>query len=155
MAGNGGRVEVGRGKFPVTAIVIAIVVLIAIVLGVAYAGRTPYGAEVSPTQELQAAVNDHLGRLSPRFPTRKVYYTCSSFSETMFSSDQSFAVAVEQGNWRPNVEQTPGPGNLEIVHATKKGSEPWQVKSKAFPAETFDPSAKPADSTEHPCNRTL
>ena len=154
MAGNGGRVEVGRGKFPVGAVGIAIVVLIVVVLGVGYASRTPYGAEVPPHLELESAVNDYLGRLSPRYPTRKIYYTCSSFTESMFSSDQSFAVAVEQGAWRPNVEQTPTGGNLEIVHATKKGSEPWQVKSKSINA-TFDPSAKPADSPEHPCNRSV
>lgn len=155
MTNNDGRVHVGSAPFPFVSVGIAIVALIVIIIGVAYVSRTPYGATVTATQDLESAVNEHLGRVSPRFPQRKIYYNCSGFSESMFSSDQSFAVAIEQGNWRPNVEQTGGPGNLEIVKATKKGDEPWQIASKSIPDATFDPSEKAADSPEHPCNRQV
>lgn len=155
MANNDGRVHVGSAPFPFVSVGVAIVVLIVIIIGVAYVSRTPFGATVTATQDLDNAVNEHLGRVSPRFPKQKIYYNCSGFTESMFSSDQSFAVAVEQGNWRPNVEQSPGRGNLEIVKATKKGDEPWQIVSKPIPDATFDPSSKPADSPEHPCNRAV
>ena len=155
MANNDGRVHVGSAPFPFVSVGIAIVALIAIIIGVAYVSRTPYGAPITATQDLENAVNEHLSRVSPRFPQKKLYFNCLGFSESMFSSDQSYAVAVEQGNWRPNVEQTSAPGNLEIVKATKKGDEPWQITSKSIPDATFDPSEKPADSPDHPCNRQL
>lgn len=149
---NNGRVEVGKAGFPFISVGVAVLVLVAILIGVAYASHTPYGAAVPATQDLETAVNDHLGRVSPRFPQRKIYYNCSTFLESMFSSDQHLAVAVEQGNWRPNVEQTPGSGNLEIVKATKKGDAPWEITSKSIPQGTFDPSTKDPDGPDHPCN---
>jgi hypothetical protein len=155
MANNDGRVHVGSAPFPFVSVGIAIAVLILIVIGVAYVSRTPYGATVTATQDLETAVNEHLGRVSPRFPKQKLYYNCAPFTESMFSSNQSYAVAVEQGNLRPGVEPDGGKGNLEIVKATKTGDSPWQITSKSISDATFDPSAKPADSPEHPCNRQV
>lgn len=152
---NSGRVEVGKAGFPFVSVGVAVVVLVVIVIGVAYTSHTPFGATVTATQDLETAVNEHLGRVSPRFAKQKIYFNCASFTESMFSSDQSFAVAVEQGNWRPEVASDASKGNLAIVHAKKKGTEPWQVTSKSIPDATFDPSTKPADNPEHPCNRAV
>jgi hypothetical protein len=70
----------------------------------------------------------------------------------MFSSDQSFAVAIEQGNWRPGVQVVPGQGNLEFLKAVKKGDSPWEISSASIPNGSFDPSSLAADSPQHPCN---
>lgn len=142
----------GSAPFPFASVGIAIVALVAILLGVAYSSRTPFGAEVSAPPEAETAVNDHLAKSSARFPLRRIYYNCGSFTETMFSSDQNFAVAIEQGNWRPGVQVVSGQGNLEILKAIKKGDSPWQISSAAIPNASFDPSAKPADDPTHPCN---
>lgn len=155
MANNDGRVHVGSAPFPFVSVGIAIAVLIVIVIGVAYVSRTPFGASVTPTQDLETAVMEHLGRVSPRFPKQKLYYHCAPFTESMFSSNQSLAVAVEQGDWRPDIQQDGSKGNLEIVKATKTGDSPWQITSRSIPDVNFDPSAKPADSPEHPCNRPV
>jgi len=152
MAQNDGRVHVGSAPFPFASVGIAIAVLIALLLGVAYSSRTPFGAEVSAPPEAETAVNDHLAKYSARFPNRRLYYNCGSFSETMFSSDQNFAVAIEQGNWRPGVQVVPGQGNLEILKAVKKGDSPWQISSASITNASFDPSAKSADDPTHPCN---
>jgi hypothetical protein len=155
MANNDGRVHLGSAPFPFVSVGIAIAVLIVIVIGVAYVSRTPYGAPVTATQDLETAVMEHLGRVSPRFSKQKLYYNCASFTESMFSSSQSYAAAVEQGDWRPDIQQDGSKGNLEIVKATKTGDSPWQITSRSIPDANFDPSAKPADSPEHPCNRAV
>ena len=152
MTQNDGRVHVGSAPFPFVAVGVAIAVLVAILLGVAYSSRTPYGAEVTAPPGVETAVNDHLGKFSPRFPQRRLYYNCGSFSETMFSSDQNFAVAIEQGNWRPGVQPVQAQGNLEILKAIKKGDEPWEISSVPIPNSSFDPSTKPADDPTHPGN---
>lgn len=152
MTQNDGRVHVGSAPFPFVSVGIAIVVLFAIVLGVAYSSRTPFGAEVSEPPEVNRAVSDHLAKNSARFPLRRIYYNCSPFSESMFSSDQDFAVAIEQGNWRPGVQTVAGQGNLEILRAIKKGDAAWTISSVSIPNASFDPSAKLADDPTHPCN---
>ena len=152
MSQNDGRVHVGSAPFPFAAVGSAIAVLIVIMLGVAYVGRTPFGAEVSAPPEAETAVNDHLAKFSARFPQRRIYYNCGSFIETMFSSDQSFAIAIEQGDWRPGVQSVPGLGNLEILKAIKKDDSPWEISSVPIPNASFDPSAKKADDATHPCN---
>jgi len=152
MAQNDGRVHVGSAPFPYASVGIAIVVLLMVLLGAAYISHTPFGAEVSAPPEAEAAVNDHLAKYSARFPNRRIYYNCASFGESMFTSDQSFAVAIEQGNWRPGVQVVPGQGNLEFLKAVKKGDAPWEISSASIPNASFDPSAIPADSPQHPCN---
>ena len=152
MTQNDGRVHVGSAPFPFAAVGISIVVLIAILLGVAYVSRTPYGAEVSAPPEVDTAINEHLAKNSARFPLRRIYYNCESFTESVFSSDQNFAVAIEQGNWRPGVQAVEGIGNLEIIRAARKGTDPWQISSVSIPNASFDPSAIAADSPRHPCN---
>lgn len=152
MTQNDGRVHVGSAPFPFVAVGLAIVVLIAIVLGVAYSSRTPFGAEVSAPSGVDNAVSEHMAKNSARFPSRRIYYNCSPFSESMFSSDQDFAVAIEQGNWRPGVQAVPGVGNLEIVRAIKKEDGPWQISSVSIPNASFDPSAKSIEDPTHPCN---
>lgn len=147
-----GRVDVGHGRFPYAAVGIAVVVMIAVIIAAAYAGHTKFGAEVRPTQDLETVIGDHLGKNSARFPKTKIYYNCAEFFESMFSSDQNLAVAIEQGNWRPGVQQSEMKGNLEVLRAKKYGDSPWQITSAGFPNVTFDPSSKdPADPT-HPCN---
>lgn len=152
MAQNDGRVQVGSAPFPFAAVGIAVGLLVVILLGVAYVSRTPYGAEVSAPPEVDAAVNEHLAKNSARFPLRRIYYNCEAFIESVFSSDQNFAIAIEQGNWRPGVQPVQGIGNLEIVKASRKGTEPWQISSVSIPNASFDPSAIPPDSPRHPCN---
>ena len=152
MTQDDGRVHVGSAPFPYAAVGIAIVLLIAILLGVAYSSRTPFGAEVAAPPEVDSAVNDHLAKNSARFPLRRIYYNCATFNESMFSDDQNFAVAIEQGNWRPGVQPTAGQGNLEILKALKKGESPWQISSASIPNASFDPSSKSIDDQTHPCN---
>ena len=147
-----GRVDVGHGRFPYVAVGIAVVVMIGVIIAAAYASHTKFGAEVKPTLDVEAVVNDHLAKNSARFPKQKMYYNCASFTESMFSSDQNLAVAIEQGNWRPGVQAVPGPGNLEVLRAVKKGESPWQISSTAIPNASFDPSFIAADSPQHPCN---
>ena len=152
MKQNDGRVHVGSAPFPFISVGIAVVVLIAILLGVAYSSRTPFGAEVSAPPEVETAINDHLAKFSARFPQRRTFYNCGSFSETMLSSDQNFAVAIEQWNWRPGVQPTQGQRNLEILKAIKKGDSPWEISSVPIANASFDPSAKQPDDPTHPCN---
>ena len=152
MAQKDGRVHVGSAPFPFASVGVAAALLLAILLGVAYISRTPYGAEVSAPPEVDTAINEHLAKNSARFPLRRIYYNCESFTESVFSSDQSFAVAIEQGNWRPGVQTVPGQGNLEILRAIKKGDSLWQISSVSIPNASFDPSPIAADSPQHPCN---
>jgi hypothetical protein len=119
MTQNDGRVHVGSAPFPFAAVGISIVVLIAILLGVAYVSRTPYGAAVSAPPEVDTAINEHLAKNSPRFPLRRNYYNCESFNESVFSSDQNFAVAIELGNCRPGVQPVEGIGILELFRAAR------------------------------------
>lgn len=147
-----GRVDVGHGRFPYLAVCIAVVVMVSVIIAAAYAGHTKYGAEVRPTMDLETVINDHLAKNSARFPKRKVYYNCARFMESMFSSDQNLAVAIEQGNWRPGIQQSATGGNLEILRAKKTGDGPWQIASASIPNATFDPSAIPAEDPTHPCN---
>ncbi len=147
-----GRVDVGHGRFPYIAVGIAVVVMAVVIILAAYAGSSGFGAEVKPTQDLEAVINDHLARTSARFSQRKVYYNCASFTESTFSSDQHLAVAIEQGNWRPGVQQSTIKGNLEILKAKKTGDTPWQISSVSVPDAKFDPSAKQSDDPTHPCN---
>ena len=134
------------------AVGIAVVIMIGVIIFAAYAGHTGFGAEVRPTQDLEAVIGDHLAKNSARFPLRKIYYNCASFSESTFSSDQNLAVAIEQGNWRPGVQQSSVKGNLEILRAKKIGDSPWQISSVSIPDATFDPSSKHPDDPTHPCN---
>lgn len=134
------------------AVGIAVVVMVVVIMLAAYAGHTGFGAEVRPTQDLEAVIGDHLAKNSARFPLRKIYYNCASFSESVFSSDQDLAVAVEQGNWRPGVQQSPVKSNLEVLRAKKAGDSPWQISSASVPNSTFDPSSKHPDDPTHPCN---
>ena len=147
-----GRVDVGHGRFPYLAVCIAVVVMVSVIIAAAYAGHTKYGAEVRPTMDLETVINDHLAKNSARFPKRKVYYNCATFTESMFSSDQNLAVEIEQGNWRPGLQTSDTKGNLEVLRAKKIGDAPWQISSASIPNATFDPSAVAADDPSHPCS---
>lgn len=150
------RVEVGAGQFPVVPAVLGLVVLALIVLGVAYAGRTPFGAEIGAPADLESSVNEYLGKNERRLSQRMTYYNCAEFVDSIFSGSQSVAVAVELGAWRPNSNVGPeaaaDPGNLLIVAANKEKGGEWQFASKHVPGETYDPSPLTAADPKNPCN---
>lgn len=153
MARDTGRVDVGHGEFPFMAVGIAVVVMIAVVIGAAYASRTPFGAEIGATGDVDSAVNEHLAKNYSRFPQRRTYFNCAEFLDSIFSGNQNLAVAVELGNWRPGAEQTAMVGNLVVASAKQEGDGPWQVASKPIPNASYDPSPKLIEKDDHPCNQ--
>ncbi len=152
MSGQKSRVEVGKGSFPFAAAGVAILVIAVLLLGVTYASRTPYGAEVGVAADLDSAVNEYLAKNEKRFPTRRSFYNCAGFFESMFNGKQDVAIAIEQGAWRPGIEPDGSVGNLLIVSARREKDGEWQISSRPVPDATYDPSSRAADSPEHPCS---
>ena len=153
MASETGGVEVGKGAIPYGAIGVAVLVIALLVVAVAYASRTPFGAEIGAAADLESAVNEHFAKNEKRFPMRKTYYNCAGFMDSMFSGKQDVAVAVEQGAWRPGVTPDGSTGNLVIAKAAREDEGPWRVSSRVKQDGTYDPSPKDAEDLNHPCNQ--
>ncbi len=152
MSRDDSRIEVGGGRFPVFPALIALVLLALVVLGVAYAGRTPFGSEVAVSEELSTAVKEYLGRNLPRFTSRTIFYECSGFLDTIFSDTEEYAAAAELGAWRPGFTPDGSTGNLVIASVrTVKNGQP-EISSKVISGGTFDPSTIPGDDPRNPCN---
>jgi hypothetical protein len=144
------RIEVGGGSLPIGPIAIALVVLGLIVLGAAYASRTPYGAEVKLAPEVENAVKEHFAKTQLRVVARMTAYNCADFSESMLSGRQSYAAVIEGGAWRPGFEPDDS-GDLYISAFRRDGESDWQIASVRVPGERYDPS-EPKDDETHPCS---
>lgn len=152
MSRDNSRIEVGSGRFPIVPSVVALLILGLLVLGVAYAGRTPFGAEVAASEGAESAVKEYLAKNEKRFVSRMTFYNCAGFYDSIFSGGQDLAAAAELGPWRPGIAPDGSTGNLVIVSARKEKEGEWQVSSKPVPGATYDPSPIEADDPKHPCN---
>ena len=152
MSRDNSRIEVGSGRFPIAPSVIALLILGLLVLGVAYAGRTPFGAEVAASEEAETAVKEYLAKNEKRLINRTTFYNCAGFYDSIFSGGQDLAAAAELGAWRPGIPPDGSTGNLIVVSAKKEKEGNWQVASKSVPGATYDPSPIAADDAKHPCN---
>lgn len=152
MSRENSRIEVGGGRFPLIPTFIALILLGLIVIGAAYASRTPFGADVAVSDEVSTAVKEFLGKNEKRFVTRIIFYECSGFLDSIFSETEQYAAAAELGAWRPGFVPDGSTGNLVIasIRTTKNGQP--EISSKVIPGGTFDPSAIPGDDPRNPCN---
>lgn len=154
MSHDDSRIEVGGGSIPWVPVLFAVILIGLLVLGVAFASRTPFGAVVSAPPDAETAVKEYLGKSEQRFVVRTTFYNCGEFLESIRSGRQDLAVAAELGTWRPGFVPDGTPGNLTVLQASKEKDGEWRITSKPVPGAVYDPSPIETEDPSHPCNLT-
>lgn len=152
------RLELGSDHLPVGMIAAAVGVLAAIVFGVAYFNRTPYGAVVTPPRDAEVAFKEYLAKNEPRMIGEYTFFNCAGFWESMFSGDQELAAAFELRGMRQLPEQdlsTMRPlteeGDVAFVAGRKPKDGEWTVISKRANVK-YPLALDAAVDVGHPCS---
>lgn len=161
MSGDGGLFDdVGPEKrsIPIVPIAAAMIVLAALVFGLAYFSMTPFGAEVDLSEDIENAIKAHFAKQEKRLVERISLYSCNEFLDSLTSKTQNYAAIVELGPWRPNIELPPdavSKAQTETVFSaklTRTGSADWDVASRLVSGADYSATIRTKGTSLKPCS---
>lgn len=147
-----------KRRIPVTAIVIALLFLAAVVLGLAYFSIAPLGSEVDLSDDVSNALRTHFAKKEKRNVEQISLYECNEFTDSLTSRTKNYAAIVELSTFRLGADANrpdpipDGEKGFFVAAMDKTRASDWGIKSIYISQGDYASARRPKTEADNPCN---